>query len=239
MPRLVLPPIDKKTLKGAELSAAFTAMASFLNAPTLVEDNFRKMAVEYRHISMPPTVDLWTEDTEGSVNISAGAWSGYHVLLNTVQVIQSPHTGLDNVYETNRNVFQVEAKVHHSNEIDAAVLADRYAIGHTDDGGVTWVPFITETSRPAKRSCGHAWQYFDGTQTHPYNGTPGWYPPNINRDRHIILTAAFGGESLYRTGPSFLASQKLVAVMVNSNIVPNVFPHVQMSSCIRWLENTI
>jgi len=220
----------------ASIEEKFVDLETFFNAPSLLSNNFRQMAVRYRHIQYPVTIELGTQEAGFSTAMSPGAHGGYYVLTNSILKFNFPHTGLANIYEADRSVFQCKAKVHQSdaNPLDTNSI-NRYCLGRSNDGGVTWVPYILETSRPAYVCGGEGHQFFDGLQKNPYTGVV-YDPFNANRDKHIILEASFGGDSNFRVGAS--SGDLWIAVMANSNVYGNGFIKVQHFASCRWTENT-
>jgi hypothetical protein len=231
-------PLQSSFVSSVSIDAMFSDLKTFLNVPSLSAENFRQMAVRYRHLSMVPIIDLFAE-TKGYTCAVGGAFAGYYPVGATILKFKVQHTGLDNIYETNRNVYQCRAKLHMSDGTVSS-LTTRACIGYSIDLGVNWVPMPAETGRPTRVTNGEAQQFFNGLQTDPYLGLPNWDPPNANRDRHVILEAAFGGEALYASAGSLSGGVNAVwvCVMLNSNTIGNGWFHIQHAASCRLKETT-
>ena len=200
--------IDNKFIVDTELSTMFGDLETFINTPSIENDNIDIGTISNRNLKHTMSFDLSSEGLEPNISFYGPFATNWYVITETVLDWSTALT------ESNdgRPSFIVNGYLYIADCDDTCDIA-RVTIGYSTDSGLTYVP-ILNVSRPTGRTCGDRYTFYDGAQTHYWDNSPAYYPPNQPTDSPIVVTTAFGGDY----SPVPITSIDRVAIMVQNTV---------------------
>lgn len=224
-------PLDRRYIVDTEIQAMLDDLSTFINTPSLSEENLRQRTVNFRHILQPPTIETGAEVDTRTLTYN-GPWAGYYAITQSVLKFNIQHGSLPNIHEAQAPVIQVKALVTIAarNSINPNLMT-RCCIGHSTDGGVTWTPLVDQ-SRPFDPFVNFNW--FDGLQLDYMTGLINYFPKNYNYGTRCIVMASAGGA----TKDTISNGSHWYCVMVDSNVEGWGWPRIEIEGSARWTEKT-